>query len=303
MGSETHEERRTGLGNIRVRGSIPVSVIVMTRNEADNIVACLSGLSRFDEVFVVDSNSTDGTVALAASMGARVVPFTWNGRYPKKKQWCLNHLPFRHDRVFFVDADERVLPALADEIEALMVRGPKRAGYFVTARMSFDGHRLRFGHHNCKLALFDRKRGHFPECPDLDVTTMWEVEGHYQPTIDGPTERLTAYMLHEDGKPVSAWFERHELYADWEATLGFDGRLYRLASAEPPLRRLLKRAVQRLPLRPLLAFLHSYVWRLGFLDGSAGYRYAKARGWYYRLIDRKTAAMRSLKLSPHRPTP
>ncbi len=68
---------------------IPVSVVVMTRNEAVNLPHCLPALERFAERFVVDSGSTDGTPDIAAAAGARVVPFQWDGRHPKKKQWCL----------------------------------------------------------------------------------------------------------------------------------------------------------------------------------------------------------------------
>ena len=89
---------------------IPVSVIVMTKNEEANIRACLAPMARFAEIFVVDSNSVDGTAAIATEMGARVVRFTWNGRYPKKKQWCLENLPFGYDWVLYVDADEQLFP-------------------------------------------------------------------------------------------------------------------------------------------------------------------------------------------------
>ena len=63
---------------------IPVSVVVMTKNEERNIAKCLKALAEFDEVFVIDSRSTDATCALAASLGAKVVDFQWNGKYPKK---------------------------------------------------------------------------------------------------------------------------------------------------------------------------------------------------------------------------
>jgi len=268
-------------------GAIPVSVIVMTRNEADNIAACLAGLGDFAQVFVVDSASTDGTAELAAQIGAEVVPFRWDGRYPKKKQWCLDRLPFRHDWVLYVDADERVTPALAAEIAALIAAGPGHAGYFIESRMVFLGRRLRFGQRNCKLALIDRRRGGFRDCPDLDVAAMWEVEGHYQPVLDGTAGRLKAWMWHEDTKPPFAWFERHNRYSDWEAALRRDGRLARLARDESPGRRRLKGLVARLPARPLLMFLHSYLFRLGLLDGAAGFHYALARAFYYWQIDLK----------------
>ena len=260
---------------------VPVSVIVMTRNEASNIVACLDSARDFSERFVVDSASRDGTAELAATAGARVVPFCWNGRYPKKKQWCLSHLPFGHDWVLFLDADECLTPELTAEIAALMTAGPRHAGYFIIGTMSFLGRRLRFGAQNHKLALLDRRRAHFEDCPDLDVAAMWEVEGHYQPRLDGPAGRLKAPLRHEDAKPVFAWLERHNRYSDWEAALRRDGRLLAMAAGETPRRRFLKGLADRAPARPLLAFLHSYLWRLGFLDGRAGFHYALARAFYY----------------------
>ncbi|WZB63940.1 glycosyltransferase [Achromobacter xylosoxidans] len=107
---------------------IPVSVVVMTKNEERNIAKCLKALAEFDEVFVIDSRSTDATCALAASLGAKVVDFQWNGKYPKKKQWCLEQLPFSHPVVLYVDADEEMTPALAREIRASLPRFEAGAG-------------------------------------------------------------------------------------------------------------------------------------------------------------------------------
>ena len=111
--------------------AIPVSVVVMTRNEAANLPVCLPSLARFAECFVVDSGSGDGTPDIALSHGAQLVPFRWNGRYPKKKQWCLDSLPFAHDWVLFVDADERPTAELVEEIACLMAGssadGPRHA--------------------------------------------------------------------------------------------------------------------------------------------------------------------------------
>lgn len=271
---------------------IPVSVIVMTRNEAANLPACLDSVRGFREVFVVDSGSTDGTPGIAAAVGAAVVPFAWDGGYPKKKQWCLDHLPFAGDWVLYLDADERLTPELVDEVAALMRRGPPCAGYFVTGRPVFLGRRLRFGAANRKLVLLDRRRARFPVVPDLDVTTMWEVEGHYQPLVDGPVGRLRHVLLHDDRKPLSAWFERHNRYSDWEAALRADGRMAALAGQERGTRRLLKAVHARTPLRPLLVFLHAYVLALGFLDGRAGLHHALARAFYHWQIDVKQVARR-----------
>ncbi|MFS2010029.1 glycosyltransferase family 2 protein [Azospirillum sp. CT11-132] len=278
--------------------AIPVSVVVMTRDEAANLPVCLPSLARFAECFVVDSGSGDGTPDIALSHGAQLVPFRWNGRYPKKKQWCLNTLPFAHDWVLFVDADERPTAELVEEIGRLMAGssadGPSHAAYWIDGRPVVRGRPLRFGCWNRKLALLDRRRVRFPEQPDLDVASMWEVEGHYQPEVAGTTGRLRQPMDHDDAKPLSAWFDRHNRYSDWEAALRADGRMERLIDGEPDIapalskrmcgiagRRTQKRLFQRLPGRPLWAFLHAYVLRLGFLDGAAGLDHALARAFYY----------------------
>jgi glycosyltransferase involved in cell wall biosynthesis len=261
---------------------IPVSVVVMTLNEAVNLPHCLAGLGDFAEVFVVDSPGSDGTRDIAAAWGARVVPFVWNGRLPKKKQWCLDNLPFACDWALFVDADEIVTPELAGEIARLSADGAwgGLAGCYIDALPVFMGRILRHGWGNRKLALFDRRRTRFPDVDDLDVAGMWEVEGHFQPAVDGPTGRLRAAMLHDDRKPLSAWFIRHARYAEWEAKLGADGRLDRLDAAEPTLRRWAKRLYRRLPLRPLSVFVIAYALRGGFLDGAAGFSHAVARAFY-----------------------
>lgn len=269
---------------------IPVSVLIMTRNEAANLPLCLASLERFAERFVVDSASSDGTPAIAAASGARVIPFHWDGGYPKKKQWCLDHVPFTRDWVLFVDADERPTPGLVEEIARLMAAGPDRAAYWIDGRPVVRGRPLRFGCWNRKLALLDRRKARFPEIPDLDVGAMWEVEGHYQPIVTGPTGRLRHPMDHADEKPPSAWFERHNRYSDWEAALRADGRMERLIDNETGTRRLLKRLLQRVPFRPLAAFLHSYVAKLGVLDGRAGLDHAVGRGFYYWQVALKMRA-------------
>jgi len=85
---------------------IPASVLIQTKNEEASIERCLAALSDFDEVIVVDSNSVDRTAELAAASGATVINFTWNGAYPQKKQWQLEHAPTRHPWILFLDADE-----------------------------------------------------------------------------------------------------------------------------------------------------------------------------------------------------
>jgi glycosyltransferase involved in cell wall biosynthesis len=259
---------------------IPVTVLVVTRNEEANLPRCLSALERFDEIIVVDSLSTDTTADIARSFGVTVMPFVWNGAYPKKRQWCLDHLRLRHDRVFFVDADEEVTPRLCDEIASL---DWACAGYFVRGVYVVGGKPLRFGLTNNKLCLFDRRKIMFPVVDDLDIPGMGEIEGHYQPVLKpGCKEKigsLRSAVLHHALEDIARHEARHKNYAIWERGM----RARRAYPQEPTrLRKWLKAAFGGLPLRPLLAFLHSYIIKLGIFDGMDGFFLARCRYLYYK---------------------
>ncbi len=274
---------------------IRISAIVLTRNEEANIGKCLRSLAGIDEIFVVDSNSEDRTREIARDHGAQVVTFTWDGRYPKKKQWALENLPFSHDWVLYLDADEELTPELRNELARLFAGGePPHAGYFARLDYRFLGRTLRHGQRVYKLILFDRRRGRFLDYDDLDAVNMWEVEGHYQPAIDGVTALLRGRVLHADHDSLYSWFARHNRYSDWEAVLRRKDGLARDDEAQPGTRRLLKSIFARLPFKPLAFFVYSYVLRLGFLDGRAGFHYAIAKSTYYWQVGLK---MRELEHS------
>lgn len=259
----------------------------MTKNEEANLPKCLKSVERFDEVFVVDSQSDDRTQNIARSAGANVVEFVWNGRYPKKKQWCLDNLPFRHDFVLYLDTDEEVTPALADEIAERAGVGFDMAGYFVGYDYVFLGRQLGHGLRVFKLVLFDWRRARYVERDDLDVEHMWEVEGHYQPMIDGAVGTFRERMVHRDHADLYHYFARHNRYSDWEAAVRSRGAIGRGEETQIARRSRLKRAFARMPFRPLGIFLYSYVLTGGFLDGRAGFHYAVSRGFYYWQIGLK----------------
>ncbi|MGB0720330.1 MAG: glycosyltransferase family 2 protein [Bdellovibrionales bacterium] len=269
---------------------IPLSVIVVTKNEEARLARCLSALFRFDDVWVVDSDSDDKTRAIAQQYGVRIADFTWNGAYPKKRQWCLETLDLKYDRVFFVDADEVVTPDIAAEIAALDF---KLAGYFIRSRYIWNGKMLRHGLLNSKLVLFDRRKVEFPVVDDLDIPGMGEIEGHYQPVLKPQFAHETLgvlqhFMLHDAGDDRGQWAARHARYAQWEAAM-----IARDAYPRDPVwaRQVLKTIFRRLPFRWVVAFVHCYVLKLGFLDGAAGFDFAESRARYYRMVARSLKAL------------
>ena len=296
---------------------IPVSVIIVTRGEAQRIPACLAALSDFSEIHVVDTPVKDNTAGAARHAGAIVTGFFWNGRYPKKRQWCLDNLNLAHDWVLFVDADELVTRALVEEIRALFLplslkpsppqageregarhaeaiakadgkgEGERlRAGYFIRSRYVAGASALKHGIHNNKLVLIDRRKIEFPVIDDLDLPGMGEIEGHYQPVLKreyrreklGRLKNVMTHYTHIDGP---AWQERHERYAAWEAGMNRKDAWPRDPVA---LRQMLKKIFRAMPCRHLVAFAHSYILKAGFLDGKPGLRMAQSRAEYYKMI-------------------
>jgi glycosyltransferase involved in cell wall biosynthesis len=291
-GAQQSERARGGAPATPSR-DIPVSVVVMTKNEELNIVQCLSALQRFAEVFVLDSESTDRTVELSREHGAHVVNFRWNGQYPKKKQWALDNLPFSHEWVLYVDADEVVLPELADEIAGAVADPGGRAGFFVGYNYVFLDKVLRWGRRVYKLVLLDRSRARFLDYDDLAAANMWEVEGHYQPEVNGPTTVLKHRMLHRDHDSLYAYFDRHNRYSDWEAVIRQNGAVVKSSEAQPPMRKALKRIFDVLPFKGPIVFFFFYVVKLGFLDGRAGFDFAVASAFYYWQIGVKRRELRT----------
>lgn len=262
---------------------IPVSAVIVTLNEEQNLPRCLSALERFGEIVVVDSGSADATRIIANARCARVINFQWNGQYPKKRQWCLDNLDLKYDRVLFIDADEEMTPELADEIAAL---DWKCTGYFIDGLYVVRGKKLKFGMRNRKLCLFDRRYLEFPVVDDLDIAGMGEIEGHYQPVLKKDAgaqaiRRLKSPLLHHAYEDIERWEARHDGYAVWEKGMIERGAYPVEATG---LRSVLKSAFRAVPFRGSLFFLYYYVMKGGFIGGKAARDLTAQKKKYYDRI-------------------
>ncbi len=264
---------------------IPVSVLITTKNEEKNIARCLGALQDFAQIIVIDSHSADKTCEIARDMGAQIVLYQWDGKYPKKRGWCLENLEIAHDWVFWVDADEVVTSELVAEIRAVFDGEPRVGGFFVRGSYVWEGAVLRCGLQNNKIALFNRHKMEFPVIDDLDIEGMGEIEGHYQPVfkngIKGMIGQLKAPLLHYAYEDKKGWEERHIRYANWEAQMNKRG-----SWAKDPIwwREMLKKRVRKSIFRPYIVFLYSYFIKFGFLDGKNGYNFAISRKNYCHLV-------------------
>ncbi len=271
---------------------VPVSVLIPVKNEEANLPRCLDALRWADEVFVVDSQSTDRTVEIAEARGARVVQFHFNGTWPKKKNWALENLPFRHEWVLIVDADE-VLPAAAgQEIGEAVSANSSLAGYWINRRFLFMGRWLRHAYYpNWNLRLFKHAIGRCEKLTDAD-TRSGDNEVHEHVVVCGATGRLRCEMEHFAFPSIEVFVEKHNRYSNWEARVavgrGLGASAAALQNGRAGWRRRVKIWSHTLPCRPLLRFLYVFVWQRGFLDGVEGYYFARMHALYEFLCVAKT---------------
>lgn len=278
---------------------LPITALVLTKNEERAISGCLASLWAFDQVVVVDSGSTDRTVEVAEAMGVETVQFSWNGRYPKKKQWAADHPAVRNDWVLHVDADERVTADLEHELRLLFAGGHEAvpfAALDIVLDYHFAGNPLRHGHRVTKRSLVHRQRAAFPEVGDLGLPGTNEVEGHYQPQSHGaPVASMQARLTHDDPDPIGSWIARHNFYSDGEAAMRQKSGLKdEIAAARSRQGRLFA----AVPFKPLAFFGYSYLARGGWRDGRPGFDYAFALSWYYWLVGVKTRELKATATPP-----
>ena len=270
-----------------------ISVLVPTLNESRNISDCLLSVQWADDIALVDSGSTDGTRELAKSFGARIVDFQWNGEFPKKKNWALENVDWRHEWVLILDADERVTPELAEEIVRVL-ENPQADGYYLNRRFMFMGKWIRHcGYYpSWNLRLFRHRLGRYERLHSGD-TGSGDNEVHEHVVLEGRSAHLANDLLHFAYPDIQTWVEKHNRYSNWEARVELEGtgRPAHGIGSELSRRRKLKEWSRKLPFRPALRFIHSYVLKRGFLDGRQGYCFCRLLGIYEYLILLKKAEL------------
>lgn len=282
-----------------MNGPCPISVLIPAKNERANLRACLESCRFAAEVVVVDSGSTDGTREIAAELGATLVDFAWNGAFPKKKNWALAHVPWKHEWVFILDADERITPELAAELAALVAGRPECDGYYVNRRFWFlDGWLMHCGYYpSWNLRFFRHRLGRYEQFAGVADTGSGDNEVHEHVDLQGRAGRLRHELEHYAFPSIEVWVEKHNRYSNWEARLLASPAAQRAAAGaalDPALarKRRLKHLAARLPFRPTLRFLYHYVARAGFLDGYRGYVFCRLMAFYEFLGAAKAQELR-----------
>ena len=231
-----------------------VTATLITRNEAANIAAALASVAWADEILVIDAESTDETAALARAAGARVEVRPWPG-YSAQKNYAASIAA--HDWILSIDADERVTPALAEEIARLLASDPPRRGYRVPRVSHYLGRWIRGTdwYPDYQLRLYDRRAG------------RWNGRiVHESVALDAEPGLLTSDLQHHPYRDISDHLATIDRYTTLAAEqMRADGRVPSLAA---------------LALHPPFAFLRNYVLRRGFLNGGAGLTVSILNSYY-----------------------
>ncbi len=236
-----------------------LSVIVITKNEAHNIEACLESVDFADERVVVDSGSEDDTVALCSKYTDKVMVTDWPGDGPQKNRAIAMT---SGDWILCLDADERVTPKLAEEIQRVIEQGTHQ-GYEIPYVSTYCGKPIRFGDWRGEkhLRLFKKSQGRFSE----DVV-------HCKAIIDGQVGMLKHHILHHPFVSISAMLHKMNDYSSGSAKMKHaKGKKSSLLTALS---------------HGIWAFIRGYVLKFGFLDGQRGFMLAlsNAHGTYYRYV-------------------
>ncbi|MBI5923094.1 MAG: glycosyltransferase family 2 protein [Betaproteobacteria bacterium] len=222
---------------------LPLSAVIITRNAASSLPDCLKALAFCDEILVVDSGSTDQTVALAVEHGAKIVHQDWLG-FGAQKQFAATQAA--HDWVLCVDADERVSETLKESILRALAQ-PHCLAYRFPRRNRFLGRYLHHGegYPDWSLRLFDRRHA------------RWSTDTvHEKVLTQTQIGSLNGDLLHDSAESLSTYLDKQNRYTTLAAQQAH-------AAGE-------RSHVGHLVLSPLLRFLKLYFLRLGFLDGVPG---------------------------------
>jgi glycosyltransferase involved in cell wall biosynthesis len=272
-------------------------VVILTLNESRHLARCLESVkSSGASALVVDSFSTDDTLRIAESYGARVVqhPFV---NHALQFNWALSQLDATAEWVMRIDADEYLTPVLIAEIrDRLPLVGHQIRGVYCGRRMTFQGKLIRFGG-IFPIRVLRLFRNGFGECEN-----RW-MDEHIK--VVGPTESFRGEIVDDNLHSLSWWITKHNGYASREAIdlLNLQFRFMphdsvaslRTASQAGVKRWIKERIYARLPggFRALVYFFYRYVLRFGFLDGSSGTAFHVLQGFWYRyLVDAKVAEVK-----------
>lgn len=269
-----------------------ISVLILTKNEEQDLPDCLKSVAWSDDIHVYDSNSTDKTTEIAEAFGAKVTKRPFDN-WAAHQNWGLQNLPFKYPWVFYIDADERMTQELAKEV----LNAVSQAGDNVAFRIQRRDFYLDTWLKHVQTSPFYMRLFKFNKMRYERMVNPISI-------ADGPVGQLNSYLDHFPfSKGISHWIERHNSYSSFEAAQIIENRknqaafsIIKAITAKDFHERRFhqKECFYRLPMRPLVKFFILYVIKRGFLDGKAGLSYAILQSIYEYFIVLKTKELQDL---------
>ena len=277
--------------------NLDLTIVIPTYNEEKNIVACLEAIGDdlAKEIYLIDSNSTDQTVALAKNFNVEVINFIWNGKYPKKRNWFLKNFKIDSKWILFLDADEILTPRFKREIRDKI---PKTSfsGFKLNYSNFFLGRRLKGGFKLKKLALFKFGYGFYEEIKENSWSNL-DMEVHEHPIINGKVGNISSEIIHKDYKGLTRYIERHNQYSDWESWRFLNLIESDNSSKKSNLKKYIKYSLISNPFFGVLYFFCQYFIMSGWRDGLIGFYFALYKASYFIQVSSKIYANRNKKNS------
>jgi glycosyltransferase involved in cell wall biosynthesis len=258
---------------------LPVTVVIPVKNEERNLPRCLAALRDFRHVIIVDSGSADQTREIASRAGAQLIDFSWDGKFPKKRNWVLMNHQFSTPWVLFIDADEHVTGGFVEELRRVLPDS-KVDGFWLNYTNYFLDRELKYGIPQRKLALFRVGAGLY-ERIDESRWSHLDMEVHEHPILLGDLGEIRARIEHRDFRGLEHFITRHNAYSSWEAHRFLQLRSQASARVGLTSRQITKyRHLSKWWYAPAY-FLFSYFLRLGFRDGRPGLVYNLFKMFYF----------------------
>lgn len=264
---------------------LDLTIAIPVKNEEKNLPACLKAIGEnlAAKIVVIDSGSTDKTVAIAKSNGIDVLSFAWDGKFPKKRNWYLRNHPPTTKWVMFLDADELLTDDFKTELRQALQQHDSTVGYWLRYTIYFLNRQNKGGYFLHKLALFQVGAGEY-ERIDEDQWSHLDMEIHEHPVLTGNVGTIRSKIDHKDLRGTSYYVTKHNEYSSWEAA-----RFLKLTTDSRTTQRWswmqrIKYGLMQTPLLGPLYFLGSFFLMGGFRDGSRGFAFAILKMAYFTQI-------------------
>lgn len=263
---------------------LDLTIVIPVLNEERNLPGCLSAIGEgfAKKIVLVDSGSSDSTKDIAQAYGVDVIDFSWNGQFPKKRNWFLRNYTPATKWVLFLDADEYLTDSFKVELNEALLKDDK-VGYWLNYTIYFLGKKLKGGYPLNKLALFRVGAGEYERIDEKEWSKL-DMEIHEHPILDGEIGKIRSKIDHLDFRGVSHYVNKHVEYANWEASRFLTKLNDASIHQKMTWKQKIKYGLMQSPFIGIVYFFGSFLLLGGFRDGARGLSFAILKMAYFTQV-------------------